>query len=145
MNLMTDRWLPVRRRDGSEEKIAPHELTTQFDSNPIVELLAPRQDFRSALYQLLIGMFQVAAIPKDEDDWINLWDEPPSPEWLQEKLSVYRDCFEIDSTGPAFMQDYLPLDTEPQPLDNLFVSLPANSHFQKSAIANISPYWAAVA
>jgi len=145
MNLMTDRWLPVRRLDGSEEKIAFHELTTQFDSNPTVELLAPRPDFRSALYQLLIGMVQVAAMPKDEGDWIDLWDEPPSPEWLQEKLSVYRDCFEIDSTGPAFMQDYSPLDTEPQSLANLFISLPANGHFQKSAIANISPYWAVVA
>ena len=145
MNLLTDQWLPVRRRDGSEEKIAPHEVTTQFDSNPIVDLWAPRPDFRSAMYQLLIGMFQVAAIPKDEDDWFELWDEPPKPEWLQEKLLVYRECFEIDSAGSAFMQDYSPLDTEPQSLDNLFISLPANGHFQKNDIAYISPYWAAVA
>ena len=145
MNLITDQWLPVRRRDGSEEKIAPHEVTKKFDSNPIVDLWAPRPDFRSALYQLFIGMFQVAVMPKDEDGWLELWDEPPKLEWLQEKLSAYQECFEIDSDGSAFMQDYSPLNTEPQPLDNLFISLPANGHFQKSDITNISPYWAAVA
>ena len=145
MNLMTDRWLPVRRRDGSEEKIAPHEVTTQFDNNPIVELLAPRPDFKSALYQLLIGMFQVAVIPKDEDVWRDFWAEPPSPKWLQKKLLVHQECFEIDSDGPAFMQDYSPLDVKPQSLNNLFISLPANGHFQKSDIVNITPYWAAIA
>ena len=145
MNLLTDQWLPVRRRDGSEEKISPYEVTTQFADNPIVDLWPPRPDFRSALYQLLIGMFQVAVMPNDDEGWLELWDEPPQPEWLQEKLLAYRECFEIESDGTAFMQDYSPLDTEPQSLDNLFISLPANGHFQKSDIANISPYWAAVA
>ena len=145
MNLLVDRWLPIRRRDGTEEKIAPYETTSGFNKNPIVDVWAPRPDFRSALYQLLIGMIQVAAMPENEEDWLDLWDEPPKPEWLQERFLSYRECFEIDSSGPAFMQDYSPLDVQPQCLDNLFINLPANGHFQKSAVVSISPYWAAIA
>jgi len=145
MNLLTDQWLPVRRRDGTQEKIAPYEVTTGFDVNPIVDVWAPRPDFRSALYQLLIGMMQVAAMPEDEESWLEFWDEPPKTEWLQESLLSYRECFEIDSSGPAFMQDYSSLDVEPQSLYNLFINLPANGHFQKNAFARISPYWAAIA
>ncbi len=153
MNLMTDRWLPVRRRDGSEEKIAPHEVTTQFDNNPIVELLAPRPDFKSALYQLLIGMFQVAVMPKDEDGWLELWDEPPSPKWLQEKLLVYQECFEIDTDGPAFMQDIGLPKVKKKSIHQLLIGSPGENtiknnidHFVKrSEHFVLDGYWAAIA
>ena len=106
MNLLTDSWMPVIRRDGTREKIAIWQLLDDYQTNPIIDLQAPRPDFRNALYQLLIGIIQVAAAPEDEEDWAELWDEPYSPDEFKQKILKYQDCFEIDSEGPAFMQDY---------------------------------------
>ena len=106
MNLLVDRWLPVVRRDGTREKVAICDLLDEHPTNPIVDVEAPRADFRNAIYQLLIGIVQVAAAPEDEEDWYDLWKEPYTSESFREKVLIYEDCFEIDSDGPAFMQDF---------------------------------------
>lgn len=145
MNLLADKWLPIRRQDGAEGKIAPYQMTTGYEDNPVVDVWAPRPDLRNALYQLLIGVVQVAAMPETEEGWIDRWDNPPEEGRLKEEFSHYLECFEIDSPGPAFMQDYSALDVPGQPLDNLFIDLPANAHFHKqNGSIRISPYWAAV-
>ena len=108
MNLIEDRWIPVRRQNGEEEKIAPWELTSNFEHNPIVALAAPRPDFQGGLMQFLIGLLQTAA-PPDEDsgleweDWFE--EEPPEPEKLRAKFDPFVDCFHLDGDGPRFMQD----------------------------------------
>ena len=108
MNLIEDRWIPVHRQNGEEEKIAPWELTSNFDRNPIVALAAPRPDFQGGLMQFLIGLLQTAA-PPDEDsgleweDWFE--EEPPEPEKLRAKFDPLVDCFHLDGDGPRFMQD----------------------------------------
>lgn len=147
MNLLTDPWMPAIRRDGTREKVAIWQLLDEYETNPIVDIRAPRPDFRSAIYQLLIGIVQVAAAPEDEEVWLDRWEEPYSPEDFKERLLQYADCFEIDSEGPAFMQDYdlNSVDTKLESLTNLFISLPANEHYAKVPPKRISPYWAAVA
>ncbi len=147
MNLLTDCWLPVIRRDGKQEKVAIWGLLDDYESNPIVDLESPRPDFRNAIYQLLIGIVQVAAAPEDEEVWAELWEEPYSLEEFKQKVLKYTDCFEIDSEGPAFMQDY-DLDVEEskqEDLTNLFISLPANEHYSKVHPQQVSPHWGAVA
>ena len=107
MNLIEDRWIPVRRQNGKEEKIAPWELTSNFEHNPIVALAAPRPDFQGGLMQFLIGLLQTAA-PPDEDsglEWENWFEEPPEPEKLRAKFDPFVDCFHLDGDGPRFMQD----------------------------------------
>ena len=107
MNLIEDRWIPVRRQNGEEEKIAPWELTNNFERNPIVALAAPRPDFQGGLMQFLIGLLQTAA-PPDEDnglEWEDWFEEPPEPETLRAKFGPFVDCFYLDGDGPRFMQD----------------------------------------
>lgn len=145
MNLLRDEWLPVIKQDGSRATISINQITQTYQENPIVELDAPRPDFRNGLYQLLIGVFQVAAAPEDEDEWEVLFYEPYSEEAIGSKLTNYEDCFEIDSTGPAFMQDYdLLEEQEVENLRNLFVDLPSNEHFNKRIPQEIDAYWGAV-
>jgi CRISPR system Cascade subunit CasA len=145
MNLLADRWLRIQRQDGNEEKVAPYQLTTGYGNNPIIDVWAPRPDLRNALYQMLIGIVQVAAMPETEEDWIDQWEEPPDESWLKEEFLHFQGCFEIDSAGPAFMQDFSALNVPGQSLDNLFIDLPANGHFhKKNSPIRISPYWAAV-
>lgn len=145
MNLLRDEWLPVIKQDGSRATISVKQITQRYKENPIVELDAPRPDFRNGLYQLLIGIFQVAAAPEDEDEWEVLFYEPNSEEVIESKLKQYEDCFEIDSTGPAFMQDYdLLEDQEINSLQNLFLDLPSNEHFNKNTPVEVDAYWGSV-
>jgi len=145
MNLLRDEWLPVIKQDGSRDTISIKQITQAYEENPIVELDAPRPDFRNGLYQLLIGIFQVAVAPEDEDEWDFLFYEPYNEESIEHKLIQYEDSFEIDSDGPSFMQDYdLLEDQEVENLRNLFVDLPSNEHFNKRIPQEIDAHWGAV-
>lgn len=50
--LIDQAWLPVRRRSGRREWIAPHQITTEIDGDPIVRPDWGRADFDAATLQL---------------------------------------------------------------------------------------------
>lgn len=153
MNLLTDQWLPVKRQDNITDTVAITELLSNYVNNPIVDIIAPRPDFRSALYQLLIGIIQVSALPEDEEHWQELWEEPYSHEELQRKMLQYQHCFEIDSDGPAFMQDFDLPEGEQKDIAVLLIEAPGGKtikdnldHFiKRDTVKAVSPYWATVA
>jgi CRISPR system Cascade subunit CasA len=156
MNLIKDLWLPVIRNDGSREKIAIWQMLDNYKTNPIIDIESPRPDFRNAIYQLLIGIVQVAAMPEDDDEWHKLWDKPYSEKDFKSKILEYEDCFEIDSDGPAFMQDYSPkefTDVEPKNIGKLILGSPGENtiklnkdHFVKrDENCAIDIYWSAIA
>lgn len=147
MNLLADRWLPVTRRSGTREKIAICDLLSGYEENPVVDLDSPRPDFYNAIYQLLIGIVQVALAPEDEEDWADLWHKPYAAEEFKERVGGYQECFQIDSDGPAFMQDFeLTADeAKKQDLVNLFINLPANEHYSPPTPQKVDAYWAAIA
>jgi CRISPR-associated protein Cse1 (CRISPR_cse1) len=47
MNLISKPWIPVRRADGSRDKIAPWQITDHLgtDKSPIVAIASPRPDW----------------------------------------------------------------------------------------------------
>ena len=153
MNLLKDPWLPIIRKNGAKEKIAIYQLLDSYKENPIMELEAPRPDFKNALYQLLIGIVQVAAMPEDEEEWGELFEEPYSTEEFSKQVLKYKECFEIDSEGPAFMQDFELESAKPMSLAKLFLDSPSDNalklntdHFVKRNTINaIDPYWGTVA
>jgi CRISPR system Cascade subunit CasA len=153
MNLIKDPWLPIIRKNGIREKIAIHQLIDSYPNNPVMELEAPRPDFRNALYQLLIGIVQVAALPKDEEAWGDLFKTPYDSKNLLERVLQYEKCFEIDSDGPAFMQDLELSDGDEKPITALLIEAPGSNtiinnqdHFIKRAIVEqVDAYWAAIA
>ena len=156
MNLLKDSWLPVIRQDGTREKVAICGLLDGYESNPIVDLEAPRPDFRNAIYQLLIGIVQVAAAPEDEEEWAELWEEPYSAEEFERKVLEYEHCFEIDSEGPAFMQDYdaeLVKKSSPVSIFRLLIGSPSDNavdqnkdlFVKESNGYELDAYWAAIA
>lgn len=153
MNLIKDSWLPVVRKNGVREKIAIHQLLDNYTINPVMDLEAPRPDFRNALYQLLIGIVQVSAMPEKERNWKKLFSEPYSSEDFSKRVLKYEECFEIDSEGPAFMQDFdMPEGYKKETLKNLFINLPANElytpsneSFKKEEPFCLDVHWAAIA
>ncbi len=136
MNLLTDRWIPVRRRDGLRAVIAPHEVTSEID-NPIVALDFPRPDFNGAGLEWLIGIFQTILCdpddPWDEDRWQGWKDSPPSPEMILECLGKHLDCFELDSKGPKFMQDFHLPGGEEKDIAQLFIDNPGDQTIRRNA------------
>ncbi|WP_275100243.1 type I-E CRISPR-associated protein Cse1/CasA [Sedimenticola hydrogenitrophicus] len=126
INLITDPWIPVRRKSGARELIAPWAITDGHDSNPIIALDAARADFKGALAQFLIGLLQTAAAPEPDKgiDWNHWLEEPPAPETLKTLFMPHAESFELGGEGPRFLQDYTPLSDEPKPIAALFIEIP---------------------
>jgi len=104
MNLIQDKWISVRRADGAADTIAPFEIGAS--DNPVVDIAAPRPDFRGALYQFLIGLVQTAFAPDDDNEWEEKWKKVPKCEELRKAFEKLSEAFELDAEkGPAFMQD----------------------------------------
>ena len=127
MNLLTDKWIPVKRKEGQAEAIAPWQLTEEIDTNPIVSLDLPRPDFNGAMVQFLIGLLQTAFMPDREGQWRKYYDTPPSSEELKTHFAKYEYAFNLDGDGPRFMQDSnLPAEVlEPQTISSLLIDEPA--------------------
>ncbi len=151
LNLLTDDWLPVRLLDGGEDKIALNEIARA----DVIDIVAPRADFRGAIYQLLIGLLQTAFAPEDIKTWRQYWRSPPDADVLEQAFLPYRKAFVLDAPvgEPAFMQDLTLEQTELEPIEALFFGGPGKNttknnedHFiKRNAISAISPYWTAIA
>lgn len=107
MNLLEEKWLPVRRHTGQVDWIAPHQITEP----DIVAFAANRADFNGALAQMMIGLLQTTTPINDEDDWEDLLDAPPAAEVLQKWFAPTADAFVLDGEKARFMQDFS-LDTD---------------------------------
>ncbi|AMX01709.1 type I-E CRISPR-associated protein Cse1/CasA [Microbulbifer thermotolerans] len=124
MNLLIAPWLPFRRRDGSQEYLP---VTAMVDPE-IIDLALPREDFQGAAYQFLIGLLQTAMAPEDKEEWVRLYQTPPSIDELREVLEKWQPAFELDSAGPAFMQDFdLLEDSKASSIEIILVDSPGDN------------------
>ncbi len=105
MNLIYDTWIPVRRKSGKKEKIAPWQVTDGLKADSIVEIAAPRPDFNGALIQFLIGLLQTTCAPNSNKEWRAWRDTPPTPDELKRRFEKVAFAFNLDGDGPRFMQD----------------------------------------
>jgi CRISPR system Cascade subunit CasA len=151
MNLITDPWIPVLRKDGPD-KIMPWQIAEA--ENPVIEINAPRPDFQGALHQFLIGLLQTCFAPEDEDEWLEHWEKMPEPDELEEAFGKFKDAFELHNPdGPAFMQDYDDFEGEWLPVEDLIGgALSGNTRkenkdlfVKRKQIETVSPYWGALA
>jgi CRISPR system Cascade subunit CasA len=153
MNLLNNwKWMPILRlaNDANKrEDVEPWQITESIDTNPIVDVLAPRADFKGALYQFLIGLLQTTFAPEDEDEWRGYWRNPPDGETLKAAFAPYLPAFELN----AFMQDFDLSEGEPKDIAALLIEAPGGKtlrdnldHFIKGGqMQRIAPHWAALA
>ncbi len=104
-NLLHEPWLPVQRRDGRREWIAPAQITDDLQRNPVVDVDWPRPDLRVATYEFLIGLLATACPPADEEEWLERWNNPLAPDELAAAFAPLASAFDLDGSGPRFMQD----------------------------------------
>ncbi|WP_367027378.1 type I-E CRISPR-associated protein Cse1/CasA [Methylococcus sp. ANG] len=154
MNLLSDwNWLPVTRGTNEREAVEPWQITQGIGNRPILDVLAPRADFKGALYQFLIGLLQTAFAPEDEIAWRALWEKPPAPEILKAAFEPYLPAFELGGSGPAFMQDFDLSEGEPKEIAALLIEAPGGKtlrenldHFVKGGtVQRMAPEWAVMA
>lgn len=132
MNLIKDQWIPVRRADNTISKIAPWEIGES--ENPVIDIVAPRPDFRGALYQFLIGLVQTTYAPSDDDEWEDKWNNIPSCDELRAVFETVAVAFElVNNNGPAFMQDMqLPEGSEVSSIRSLLIDAPGENSLKKN-------------
>jgi CRISPR system Cascade subunit CasA len=108
---------------------------TGRDEDPVVALAAPRPDFDGALQEFLIGLLSVTLQPHDEDDWLRLWESPPTPELLQAALDALPDAFDLDGEHVRFLQDASPddfADVTPRTIDQLLIDSPGDQGISRN-------------
>lgn len=121
-----DKWLKIKRKDGRQDCIAPFQISEA--DNPAQELLSCRPDFHGGNYQLLIGLLQTTYPPETEDEWIERYQQPPSPETLKTAFAKIADAFALDNPqGPAFLQDFDLESAEAKPISALLIDAPAGN------------------
>ena len=99
LNIITDQWIPVRRKDGSRVTIAPWEIADPDLTFPDW----PRPDLNIACLELLIGLVFMADPPRDTEDWRAR--QVPDPDRLKTALEPFAPAFNLLGDGPRFMQD----------------------------------------
>ncbi|MBE2243856.1 MAG: type I-E CRISPR-associated protein Cse1/CasA [Burkholderiaceae bacterium] len=102
MNLLTEPWMPVRRRDGGREWVAPPQLARP----DILAFDADRADFNGALAQFAIGLLQTTTPIERHPEWRALLAAPPDEQTLAQWFEPVRAAFEFDGDGARFMQDF---------------------------------------
>jgi len=105
LNLLRDPWIPVMTRNGQRLTIRPSDLTLGINSDPIVDIVWPRPDFRAAQTEFLIGLLTTACQPESNSAWERLWDCPPASDMLDRHFAPFTEAFDIDGTGKRFLQD----------------------------------------
>ncbi|MCS3923590.1 type I-E CRISPR-associated protein Cse1/CasA [Methanosalsum natronophilum] len=135
LNLIYDKWIGVKRSDGSTEKIAPWEVTSDIETNPIISMNTPRPDFNGSMIQFLIGLFQTSIAPKDNRTWRKYFLRPPKPDELKESLSSVSPFFDFDGDSSGlFMQDNnLNLELNKLRVDSLLMEMPGSNTLKNNA------------
>ena len=123
-NLLQTPWIPVKRRSGQQQRIAPHALTERLEDDPVVALDTTRPDFDGTLAQFLIGLLQTACAPPDEDGWLDWWDAAPPPDRLRQAFSAHEAYFNLLGDGARFLQESGLPGKEAVPIGNLLIDAP---------------------
>ncbi|MGA3699798.1 type I-E CRISPR-associated protein Cse1/CasA [Enterobacteriaceae bacterium TYF_5] len=142
MNIINQPWLPFHFRNG-EIKTLPISAISHPD---IVDFALNRADFQGAAYQFAIGLLQTVFAPKNEDEWEEYFESPPSDEKLKSAFSKVAHAFNVTGNAPLFMQDFSTLEEQKEaaPISFLLIDAPAENgidkntdHFVKRGIADV--------
>ncbi|WP_420554130.1 type I-E CRISPR-associated protein Cse1/CasA [Neptuniibacter marinus] len=141
MNLVQDPWLPFRLKDGSEKSL-PMSAITRAD---VVDFALPRADFQGAAYQFAIGLLQTVLAPKNQLEWHDFYEQPPTEKTLQVEFDRAAHAFNCTGDGPLFMQDFDVLaESKSTTIAGLLIEAPGGNglklntdHFIKRGIGSV--------
>ena len=147
MHLIHDRWLMVRKSDGSRHRIGPCDLV----DSEIIDVDAPRADLVVAARTFLIGLVTTAGLADTESSWQQLYDNPPTADTLIAGLERFAAAFELLGDGPRFCQHLAVVeDNDRQRIASILIDGPSEEGDKRNLevmvdIAGLSPSTAALA
>lgn len=151
MNLLEEPWIPVLRKDGSRDRVAPASLS-QPD---IVAFDAPRADFNGALAQFMIGLLQTSTPVSSTIAWRRLLQSPPDAATLADWFAPHATAFTLDGPGTRFMQDFdlRAVDGDPVGIGALLIEAPGENTVKNNSdlfikrghVGRLCPHCAALA
>lgn len=125
MNLLTDKWVPVRN-GGEFSQITLQQLLT---SKADYQLALPRDDMETGALQMLISLVQAIAIPETPEQLRQRASAPLSEEQYLRSCENWSDRFDLMHESYPFMQTVNPGTDDITRIQKLFVGLPAgNNH-----------------
>ena len=146
LNLIKDPWLPIRRLDGSTEKIAILDILSAHDSNPVMDIVTVRPDFKNYVTEMLIGVINYAFPWNDSLDWSEKLIEPYSDDMFKSALLSLVPYFDLYGNDQKihFMQEGT-LAADVVPIEQLFVEDRGGWFTRNTPIQKICPSCAALA
>ena len=128
MNLLTDKWLPVRADGGTGTfSLLTYQQLLCEPGNWQVSL--PRDDLELACVQLLVCMTQVMFLPEDDKTLRARISKTLSPDDFAAGLSPCAVWFDLDHPTQPFMQTRGVKAAENTPIQKLLIGLPeGNNH-----------------
>jgi len=127
-NLLTEKWIPVLRKDQTTDWISPD----QMGESDIMSLHFPRPDFNGAVIQFLIGLLQSFAAPETERQWKKSLQEPPNSSVLSTLWGKYIEVFNLLGDGPRFMQSFEELKADSKPVSYLLIDSPGEQTLKEN-------------
>lgn len=133
-NLITDAWLPVRRKSGSYSIIRPAEITSLIDVDPVVHFAWGRADLDAASREFMIGLLVTACPPDNNQKFREWWSSPPNTEKLNNSFMPFIEAFTLDGGSVRFMQDMDELGSEESsPIFMLPIEAPGDNTLKKNS------------
>lgn len=114
-------------------------MVDRITDDPVVAIATPRPDFDGAVTEFLIGLMTAALLPETEEEWRALWLQPPSESVLQARLEALPNAFDLDGSGPRFLQDQSVADfadVDVDPIQDLLVNAKNSGLFIKPGVVN---------
>jgi len=124
-NLLFDPWIPVRRKSGVIESIAPWQVCDTAD--PPLAVVGAKADFTVAYYEFLIGLFQTAMPPSNDRAWAIQYEKPPTEQALSETFGKLRPAFELMNGDFRFMQEHGPALSAEKRVEQLWLEAPGDN------------------
>lgn len=121
MDLLQDKWIPVRPLNGGASQAI--NLEELLCSNEHWLLSLPRDDMELAALQLLICLVQVSWIPEDEQALQGYVTKPLTKDAFRQGIAKWRDTFCLDHPEHPFMQVKGVDAKEPTGMDKLLAGL----------------------
>lgn len=121
MDLLQDKWIPVRQVNGGTPQAITLEQLLCGDKHWLLSL--PRDDMELAALQLLICLVQVSWIPENEQALHSYVTKPLSMDAFRQGISKWQDTFCLDHPEHPFMQVKGVDAKEPTGMDKLLAGL----------------------
>lgn len=132
-NPLRDISLPIGTASGEQQRVRFADLAVTEGGAAAVRFDWPRADLNIASYELSIGLAWLLFQPKTDEDWRDLWSNPPRPDEVDHAAEAFVHAFNLVGDGPLFMQDFEAFAGEATPIEALLIDTPGANGQKKNA------------